>query len=106
MGKVFDNINDTFNAYYKMNSQVGNEKQTCLKQIKTMMEEKWSELTDAWMPKYAEECPSMDKCYKEEFDSFYSLNTKKDMNVSAVYTEILPLKEIETLDVPKTQKKL
>ena len=102
MERVLDNVNDTLNAYYKMNTQVGNEKQTSLKQIKNMMSEKWSELCDSWIPKYVEECPNIDKCYKEEFTSFYTPSIEKEVNTSVEYVE--SSKEIETLDVP--QKRL
>lgn len=102
MEKVLDTVNNILNTYYKMNSQVGNEKQTSLTQIKPMMTEKWSELCDVWFPKYAEECPAIDKCYKEEFASFESMEIKKEITPIIDYGQ--ETKEIETLDVP--QKRL
>ena len=102
MEKVLDTVNNMLNTYYKMNSQVGNEKQTSLKQIQTIMNEKYSSLCDTWFPKYAEECPSIDKCYKEEFPSFASAMIKKEITPVIDYEQ--EAKEIETLDVP--QKRL
>ena len=92
---VLNGVNDILNAYYKMNIQVGNEKRTSLNQTKTMLNEKWNELCDKWIPKYAEECPSIEKCYKEEFPS-YDNAMQKEISVSPE-----PIEEIETLDVPK-----
>ena len=105
MERVLNKAVDIMKAYYNMNISVGNEKQTCLNQVKDIMSEKWGSLCDIWIPKYAEECP-MDKCYKEEFTSFYSLNNKKDIDVSVEYTEEPVKGEVETLEVDVPQKKL
>ncbi|MBR2832947.1 MAG: hypothetical protein IKE75_00655 [Bacilli bacterium] len=106
MERVLETVNNTLNAYFKMNGQVGNEKQTSLKQIKDMMSEKWSALVNDWIPAYAEECP-MDKCYNEELPSFY--NNEKQINTSIKTTEEIvniDESETETLEVNVPQKKL
>ena len=100
---VLSDVNDILNAYYKMNVQVGNDKQTSLKQIKTMMSEKWNGLCARWIPIYAEECPSTEKCYYDEFTSFYNNTEKKEVNASVNFVD--NSKEVETLEIVP-QKKL
>ena len=112
MDRVLEEVNSTLNAYYEMNRQVGNEKQTCLKDIGIIVGKKWNNIANDWIPKYSEECPN-GKCYQEEFTSFNDLNNKKEeVFVSAEIIDNTPILDINNsqnapvLDVNVPQKKI
>ena len=105
MASDLEKVNDILNVYLSMNIH-GGEKKTCLKDIESITIKKWNKLTNDMFPKYSEECP-MDKCYNEEFDSFYSLNNSKEIDgVVKQYNETSIKGEVETLDIDVPQKRL
>ncbi len=99
---LLNDANDVLNAYYKMNIQVGNEKQTSLPQIKDILSKRWYNLCAKWFPAYAEECPA-DKCYKDAFPLFENNNLVQERVFAPV---VESSSEVEVLDLGAHQKRL